>query len=116
MPDGIHRAFFFLIIFVIKLSLAWHSKGSLLVREMIQVLGQKHKVVVLIDEYDAPIIHYLGKDLSKAEDNRELLLHRRIVRYLQIIRRNHLHPGLNSFHNFNFPAIVQPSGHIVPLC
>lgn len=42
-------------------------------REMIQVLGQKQKVVVLIDEYDAPIIHYLGKDLSKAEDNRELL-------------------------------------------
>lgn len=42
-------------------------------REMIQILGQKQKAVVLIDEYDAPIIHYLGKDLRKAEDNRELL-------------------------------------------
>jgi hypothetical protein len=42
-------------------------------REMIQVLGKKQKVVVLIDEYDAPIIHYLGKDLIKAQDNRELL-------------------------------------------
>jgi len=42
-------------------------------REMIQVLGQERKVVVLIDEYDAPIIHYLGKDLNKAQDNRELL-------------------------------------------
>lgn len=42
-------------------------------RAMIQVLGQEQKVVVLIDEYDAPIIHYLGKDLNKAEDNRELL-------------------------------------------
>jgi hypothetical protein len=42
-------------------------------REMIQVLGQTQKVVVLIDEYDAPIIHYLGVDLAKAEGNRELL-------------------------------------------
>ncbi len=42
-------------------------------REIIQVLGQEQKVVILIDEYDAPIIHYLGKNLGKAEDNRELL-------------------------------------------
>lgn len=42
-------------------------------RAMIQVLGQEQKIVVLIDEYDAPIIHYLGKNLGKAEDNRELL-------------------------------------------
>ncbi len=42
-------------------------------RAMIQVLGQEQKIVVLIDEYDAPIIHYLGIDLEKAEENRELL-------------------------------------------
>ncbi|HMQ49183.1 MAG TPA: AAA family ATPase, partial [Saprospiraceae bacterium] len=42
-------------------------------REIIQVLGQDQKVVVLIDEYDAPIIHYLGKELVKAQENRELL-------------------------------------------
>jgi hypothetical protein len=30
-------------------------------------------VVVLIDEYDAPIIHYLGKNIEKAYENREIL-------------------------------------------
>jgi hypothetical protein len=29
--------------------------------------------VVLIDEYDAPIVHYLGKEIVKAYENRELL-------------------------------------------
>lgn len=29
--------------------------------------------VVLIDEYDAPIIHFLGKDVAKAYENREIL-------------------------------------------
>ena len=42
-------------------------------RETIQQLGKNQKVVVLIDEYDAPIVHYLGKDLQKAYENRELL-------------------------------------------
>jgi len=42
-------------------------------REIIQVLGRERKAVVLIDEYDAPIIHYLGKDLAQAQENRELL-------------------------------------------
>jgi hypothetical protein len=31
------------------------------------------KVVVLVDEYDAPIIQYLGKDIAKAKENREIL-------------------------------------------
>ncbi|HMQ48958.1 MAG TPA: AAA family ATPase [Saprospiraceae bacterium] len=35
--------------------------------------GTEKKVVVLIDEYDTPIIHYLGIDLVKAQQNRELL-------------------------------------------
>jgi hypothetical protein len=30
-------------------------------------------VVVLIDEYDAPIIHFLGTDIDKAVGNREIL-------------------------------------------
>jgi PAS domain-containing protein len=42
-------------------------------REVIRSLGRERKVVVLIDEYDAPIIHYLGKDLAQAQENRELL-------------------------------------------
>jgi hypothetical protein len=41
--------------------------------QIIQATAQKGKVVVLVDEYDAPIIHYLARDLEKAYANRELL-------------------------------------------
>jgi hypothetical protein len=40
---------------------------------LIQELGKVNKVVVLIDEYDAPIIHFLGKEVAKAYENREIL-------------------------------------------
>jgi hypothetical protein len=42
-------------------------------KELILTLAHISKVVVLIDEYDAPIINYLGKDIDKAYENRELL-------------------------------------------
>ena len=42
-------------------------------RELIFALSEKGSVVVLVDEYDAPIVHYLGKDLEIAYANRELL-------------------------------------------
>ncbi len=42
-------------------------------REIIQTLGSEQKVVVLIDEYDAPIVHYLSKDFQTAYANRDLL-------------------------------------------
>jgi hypothetical protein len=43
-------------------------------RELIVALSASgNKVVVLVDEYDAPIVHYLGKDLDQAYANRELL-------------------------------------------
>ncbi len=42
-------------------------------RELIIALSARGKVVVLVDEYDAPIVHYLGKDLDTAYANRELL-------------------------------------------
>jgi hypothetical protein len=42
-------------------------------KELITKLAQENKVVVLIDEYDAPIINYLGKEIEKAYQNRELL-------------------------------------------
>jgi hypothetical protein len=42
-------------------------------RELILNLSPQAKVVVLVDEYDAPIIHYLGKDIQIAYENRELL-------------------------------------------
>ena len=41
--------------------------------ELIKHLSRQNKVVVLIDEYDAPIIHYLGKDMEQAYQNRDLL-------------------------------------------
>ncbi len=42
-------------------------------RELISELASDQKVVVLIDEYDAPIIHYLGRDLKQAETHRDQL-------------------------------------------
>ena len=42
--------------------------------ELIKTLAKKNQVVVLIDEYDKPIIEYLGKtELPKAQENREIL-------------------------------------------
>jgi hypothetical protein len=40
--------------------------------ELIQKLSQKEKVVILIDEYDKPIIDYLD-NLDQAEENRDIL-------------------------------------------
>ncbi len=42
-------------------------------RVLIRELGKVHKVVVLVDEYDAPIIHFLGNNTKKAEENRDYL-------------------------------------------
>jgi len=42
-------------------------------QHILRELAQTNKVVVLIDEYDAPIVHYLGTDLEKAYANREIL-------------------------------------------
>ena len=42
-------------------------------RELVVTCAQNKKVVVLIDEYDAAIIHYLGKNIEKAYENREIL-------------------------------------------
>lgn len=41
--------------------------------QIIHLVSKKGKVVVLVDEYDAPIIQYLAKDMDKAYGNRELL-------------------------------------------
>ncbi len=42
-------------------------------RELIIALANHGKVVVLVDEYDAPIIHYLGREQETAYRNRDLL-------------------------------------------
>lgn len=44
-----------------------------LFKELIGILAQQTKVVILIDEYDAPIINFLGRDLDKAMHNRDIL-------------------------------------------
>lgn len=48
--------------------------NSAKLKELIEALSTKlGKVVVLIDEYDKPIIDYLGTDTAKAIENREIL-------------------------------------------
>jgi len=42
-------------------------------RELISRMSADGKVVVLVDEYDAPIIHFLGTDIENAKENREIL-------------------------------------------
>ncbi len=41
--------------------------------ELLQNLSTQAKVVVLVDEYDAPILDYLGTQPKKAFENREIL-------------------------------------------
>ncbi|MCU0446496.1 MAG: ATP-binding protein [Microscillaceae bacterium] len=45
---------------------------GLMLGEIIEKLGKKQQVVILIDEYDKPIIHYL-EDPDKAEAQRDML-------------------------------------------
>ena len=43
-------------------------------KELIELLDAEYgKVVILIDEYDKPIIDYLGTDTTKAVENRDVL-------------------------------------------
>jgi len=43
-------------------------------RELIRTISQKHgKVVLLIDEYDKPIIDYLGDEVEQAIENRDIM-------------------------------------------
>ena len=50
------------------------ESNGLMFRELIETIFEKHgKVVVLIDEYDKPIIDYLGEDTAKALENQSIL-------------------------------------------
>ena len=48
------------------------STFALKFKELIQKLSEKEQVVILIDEYDKPIIDYID-ELEKAEENRKIL-------------------------------------------
>jgi hypothetical protein len=51
-----------------------HSEIASLFRELIIKISSTYgKVVVLIDEYDKPIIHYLGVDTQQAIENRNIM-------------------------------------------
>jgi len=52
---------------------AFEGNTSSKFANLIQTLSKINKVVVLVDEYDAPIVHYLGKDMEKAYANRDVL-------------------------------------------
>ncbi|MFA5880438.1 MAG: AAA family ATPase, partial [Candidatus Margulisiibacteriota bacterium] len=58
-----------------ELSLNINNNISACFRLLIQDLAEKHQkqVVVLIDEYDKPIIDHLGKDIELAKENRDML-------------------------------------------
>ena len=43
-----------------------------MMRELVIKLSKKGKVVVLVDEYDKPIVEHLT-EIKKAQDNREVL-------------------------------------------
>ncbi|MDZ7898134.1 MAG: AAA family ATPase [Arcicella sp.] len=50
------------------------ESNGLMLRELIETVANKYgKVVVLIDEYDKPIIDYLGEDTAKALENQSIL-------------------------------------------
>ncbi len=50
------------------------ESNGLMFRELIETIYKKHgKVVVLLDEYDKPIIDYLGKDINIALENQDIL-------------------------------------------
>ena len=55
------------------ITLSQQGIGPMLKDLLANLASQKAKVVVLIDEYDAPIINYLGKDIEIAYQNREIL-------------------------------------------
>ena len=43
-------------------------------RELLEKMGTKHgQVVILIDEYDKPIIDYLGKNIEQAKNHQQIL-------------------------------------------
>ncbi|GAB4420175.1 MAG: ATP-binding protein [Bacteroidia bacterium] len=49
------------------------SSEDQMFRSLIQQLSQAHgRVVVLIDEYDKPLIDYLGRDLARAQEHRKV--------------------------------------------
>ena len=57
-----------------EISLTKNNIGGIF-EELIKALHKKYqeKVVILIDEYDSPIVHYLPDNIQKAEENRDIL-------------------------------------------
>jgi len=57
-----------------KHDITLHTRGvGTQFRELITQMSLNGKVIVLVDEYDAPIIHFLGTDVEQAKANREIL-------------------------------------------
>ena len=75
VESGLPKALHYLLDKLIQEHLLPPFEGSISNKftHLIQSLATEKKVVVLIDEYDAPIIHYLGKNIEKSYENREIL-------------------------------------------
>ena len=74
-------------------------------RELIRTISQKHgKVVLLIDEYDKPIIDYLGDEVEQAIENRDIM-----KSFYSVVGKAQQNIHLNT-HELNFSIIGQQLG------
>lgn len=73
--NGLQESLNYMLDFLIKEHGLEPTQGNLTnkLHYLVTQLANTNKVVLLIDEYDAPIVNYLGDEMAKAYENRALL-------------------------------------------